>query len=330
MARRSGTPSGPDHTARASAVTVAESPDRQQAAVLEMLRRARGGPVTFARLQEAGIEFPASVVVELELAGIAVARCRVDSGSARPAAAVRLDPNRDPANQPSIGGDDRHPVEPPPAQDGADFAPVVLARARPRPLGARRWAARGALLVLAAILATAGVLGLAGPGSVTHPRPQPHLATLPPSHVGASKDHGTTSAHRPLPKPARVTHIHHPSPRIHRASPPLVSEAEAWRLDLRGHDLLLARDYAAAITALRAAIAATGAHLATCREPTTGTCLIYGYALFDIGRALLLGGDPAAAASVFERRLLINNQLPVVEAALTLARTQAIRPRPRS
>jgi hypothetical protein len=103
----------------------------------------------------------------------------------------------------------------------------------------------------------------------------------------------------------------------------VVSEAEAWTLDTRGHELLLARDYGAAITALRAAIAATGEHVATCRQPTTETCLVYGYALYDIGQALLLSGHPTAAVPVFERRLLIDNQLPVVEAALTLARTQA-------
>jgi hypothetical protein len=49
--------------------------ESQQAALLELLRGVSGAPVSFADLNAAGIEFPASVVSELELAGVEIERC---------------------------------------------------------------------------------------------------------------------------------------------------------------------------------------------------------------------------------------------------------------
>jgi tetratricopeptide (TPR) repeat protein len=61
--------------------------------VLSALRRAAGAPVSFAELREAGVELPASVVCELELAGVAIERC---SGEEHGAVCVRLDPASEP------------------------------------------------------------------------------------------------------------------------------------------------------------------------------------------------------------------------------------------
>jgi hypothetical protein len=306
-----------------SAVTASDSSDRQQAVVLDMLRRARGSPVSFVRLQEAGVEFPASVVFELELAGVAVARCRVDAGGARPSPAVRLDPGRDTAN-PSLGDrDDGYPAEPVTAQAPGDFAPSGVVLAGPSATSVRRWLPHGVLLILAAILAAGALLlTTAHPGSVARGGLQSHILSHPQSNASGSHRRGASSAHERSRRPTRSTRPARPA-HIHSSRPRLLSPAQAWTLDIRGHDLLLARNYGAAITALRAAMAATGKRLLGCRQPTTETCLVYGYALYDIGQALLLGGHPAAAVPVFERRLLIDNQLPVVEAALTLARTRA-------
>jgi hypothetical protein len=69
-----------------------EELDHQQAVVLGALRRAAGAPVSYAELRQAGVEFPASVVSELELAGIAIQRCL---GDGRGAVGVRLDPAND-------------------------------------------------------------------------------------------------------------------------------------------------------------------------------------------------------------------------------------------
>jgi hypothetical protein len=68
--------------------------DHQQTLVLGALRRAAGAPVSYAELRAAGVELPASVVSELELAGMAIERC---SGEGRGVVAVRLDPADDPA-----------------------------------------------------------------------------------------------------------------------------------------------------------------------------------------------------------------------------------------
>ena len=69
--------------------------DEQQALLLERLRRGGGAPVSYAELREAGVEHPASVVAELQLAGVPLERRDVRSADS-PVAAVRLDPARDP------------------------------------------------------------------------------------------------------------------------------------------------------------------------------------------------------------------------------------------
>jgi hypothetical protein len=75
--------------------------EQQQTILLELLRKAAGAPVSYAELQDAGIEFPASVVSELELAGLPVQRSHVNVSGARPLMGVRLDPSRDPSSKPA-------------------------------------------------------------------------------------------------------------------------------------------------------------------------------------------------------------------------------------
>ncbi len=60
---------------------------------------------------------------------------------------------------------------------------------------------------------------------------------------------------------------------------------------------MLDGNYAAAIPTLRRAL----------RRPPPSS-LTYAYALYDLGRALLLSGDPKAAIPVLEQRLKIPNQ----------------------
>ena len=68
---------------------------------------------------------------------------------------------------------------------------------------------------------------------------------------------------------------------------------------------------------------ATGEHANACLEPADEACLTYAYALYDLGRALRLSGNPAAAVPLLERRLRIGNQRPTVQAELALARQEA-------
>src|SRR5436190_4645378 len=69
--------------------------DEQQAQLLDVLRRFGGKPVSYQQLRDAGIEYPASVVSELELAGLPLERAYEGSLSARRLLGVRLDPRYD-------------------------------------------------------------------------------------------------------------------------------------------------------------------------------------------------------------------------------------------
>ena len=88
----------------------------------------------------------------------------------------------------------------------------------------------------------------------------------------------------------------------------------------RGHSLLEAGRYGNAVPVLKRALLATGETLGACREPADSTCLTYAYALYDLGRALRLSGEPQAAVPILARRLQIDNQRWIVGAELQLAR----------
>src|SRR5689334_18481780 len=64
--------------------------DDQQARLLSILSGRAGEPVTYTELRDAGIEFPAGLIAELELAGVEIDRCRVAVPGSRPVRAVRL------------------------------------------------------------------------------------------------------------------------------------------------------------------------------------------------------------------------------------------------
>ena len=100
-----------------------------------------------------------------------------------------------------------------------------------------------------------------------------------------------------------------------------VSPALAAELEARGHNLVEAGRYGYAVPVLKRAVLATGETLGACREPTSSTCLTYAYALYDLGRAVRLSGEPQQAVPILERRALqIDNQRSIVVAELQLAR----------
>jgi hypothetical protein len=257
----------------ASEITL-EGRDQQQALVLGALRGAAGAPVSYAELREAGVDLPASVVSELELAGVPIQRCLGDSGGA---GGVRLDPRNDPA-----------------ARKTSD-------RSQPPKPTRSRVLALTALLAAIAVLSSVVAVWASGGGRGTQVpiarRPQPRA---------------TAAAHgrRPTGKP-RATH---PSP------PVPVSPALAAELEAQGHSLLEDGRYGVAVPVLKQAVLATGETLDACLEPGSSTCLTYAYALYDLGRAVRLSGDPQAAVPILERRLQIDNQRSVVVAELQLAR----------
>src|ERR1700751_4783501 len=76
----------------AAAPFAPESPalESQQTLLLELLHESRDRRASFAELRDAGIEFPASIVSELELLGAPVSRCALRAdGQLTPG--VRLD-----------------------------------------------------------------------------------------------------------------------------------------------------------------------------------------------------------------------------------------------
>ena len=113
-------------------------------------------------------------------------------------------------------------------------------------------------------------------------------------------------------------------PSARRSTPPApsvpVSAALATELEAQGHSLLEAGRDADAVTVLKRAVLATGESLDACLEPASSTCLTYAYALYDLGRAVRLSGEPQAAVPILERRLQIDNQRSTVVAQLQLAR----------
>ena len=84
------------------------------------------------------------------------------------------------------------------------------------------------------------------------------------------------------------------------------------QLQATGHREMLDGDYQSAIPTLRQAVSAA--------PPNSTT---YDYALFDLGRSLLLGGDPASAVKVLQLRLQIPNQTAVVQQVLAKAEQAA-------
>ena len=183
--------------------------------------------------------------------------------------------------------------------------------AAPGRLATAHRSGRGRGMALAALAAVALGVGVAAadsgmfagssrPAGSTHstqtlnaarPRPRPRP---PATHVRVARHHAT----RP---PATTTVQASP---VAATTPPPAAET----LQARGHELLQDGNPAAAIPVLRQALGAA--------SPPS---LTYTYALFDLGRALLLAGDPRAAVEVLWQRMQIPNQTGVVRAELQQA-----------
>ena len=84
------------------------------------------------------------------------------------------------------------------------------------------------------------------------------------------------------------------------------------QLQATGHREMLDGNYQSAIPTLRQAVSAA--------PPDSVT---YDYALFDLGRSLMLGGDPRSAVKVLQLRLQIPNQTAVVQKLLEQAEQAA-------
>ncbi|MGO9889017.1 MAG: tetratricopeptide repeat protein [Solirubrobacteraceae bacterium] len=264
--------------------------------MLDALRRAAGAPVSYAELRAAGIDLPASVVSELELAGVAIEHC---VGEGTGLVGVRLDPANEATAQttPDPEEQSRPPV--------SRRSPSTRS-ARSDPQSTRAYAGKR-VLALAALVA--GIAVVAAIAAISAPGGGRRTAV---PIAKRSRPHLVAAASGP---PAHRT----PAPTGDAPTVP-VSPALATELEAQGHSLLEAGRYGDAVPVLKRAVLATGETLGACLEPASSTCLTYAYALYDLGRAERLNGEPQAAVPILERRLQIDNQRSTVGAELQLAR----------
>jgi serine/threonine protein kinase len=165
---------------------------------------------------------------------------------------------------------------------------------------------RGRVLALAAL--ALAILGIGAIATLSQGGESPvsarHLAGRPAAHRASTRAAKRNPARNASPAvPALSTSTAAPATPAPPAQPTSASD-----LETHGHQLLQSGSYSQAISTLRQAVAAA----------TPGS-LLQGYALYDLGRSLLLSGDPAAAVAVLEQRLQINDQIPVVRKLLNAA-----------
>ena len=188
--------------------------------MLNALRSAAGAPVSFSELRQAGVEFPASIVSELELSGVAIERCRVAGGrepgvrltpTTEPPAAPAPDPNATPAPAAtSRARPEPVPAPPPPTAEPPlpedDWSRVRRYRASPREglllavLRPKRLLAPVALVV-AVIVVVAVVVTATGLGAGSSPRhervaqqqPSRPVTVTPAAHTRTAGTTGTTT-----------------------------------------------------------------------------------------------------------------------------------------
>ncbi len=325
--------------------------ESQQALLLRLLREANGATVSYRRLRDAGIELPASVVSELELAGIPIEHRYEGGGEGSPRRpGVSLNPELDP-ERPALDAAAAAAVQPTtrsrtiprkhwaipsglPKRLAAPFAEVRLSA----PSGMRLRVPSGMRLRLPSgmRLRLPSGMRLRLPSGWRSRELRPTRRALAPiALLGAmiiviavvvialQSSHARHIAGHHISKPQPRSGVVARAPQTPPPQPPAtpISPALATEFEAQGHDLLESGQYSNAVPVLRQAIAATGMRLNDCLEPTSETCLTYAYALYDLGRALELGGDPSAALPVLEKRLQIDNQRDVVSAELAHVRT---------
>jgi len=238
--------------------------DEQQTLVLDALRCAGGAPVSYQQLRDLGVEYPASVVSELELAGLPLER-DFDSAPRSGSPGVRLDPRSNAGHDIAASGDEAQPLAP--------LATPSTPASTSRRGRSERWLAPAALLAVGATVAALVASVVGGPGHAR--RAAAHRSSAERSVVGDIRP-----ANRPPAAATRAARSSAPQPAPAQPQPTTVpatqaSPALAAELEARGHQLLEAGEPNDALPELRQALAATGKTLAGCLEPTSQACLTY-------------------------------------------------------
>jgi len=323
-----------------------EPRDQQQAKLVDSLRAAAGAPVGFDELRDLGIERPAVLCYELEAAGLPITLTRAPDGRStgarleeREPPELHAPPNDRPSPLPALdvatlwrrlartlgaaatagrhaaerGAAGAHAISP---RLSATARRLADAATQPRSPAASLYPMLAAVALIATLSATA-ILVIANPGRSGH-RAAIARAQVRPAHGAPTQRLPRRAAPAPGREPAPV------APSAVKGAPVNVSPADATALQVTGHQQLADGRYGEAIGSLLAAIRASGQSLSGCTEPTTEACLTFAYALYDLGRALRLDGNPTAAVPVLRERLRIDNQRQVVEQELQLARGDSV------
>ncbi len=291
--------------------------DEEQARLVEILVAARGSEVSFEELRRRGIENPAVLAYELEIAGLPISHVqRVKAGGRASAVGLRLDATL-PLEVPeqewtrSRESHDREPLDTTTANSVAAGNGGAASSAAPR---ASRDLLPGVAIGLAAFVLVVIIVALAsGTGSPggKGPHAGAGLAGSAATHSGPAAGASAQAA-----PPAGARKASHRSHKAAATPPPPLSRAA--QLQQSGHLLLAEGRYAAAISELRASLSAGGESAANCSEPSTPGCLAYADTLYDLGRALRLDNANAAAGAVLRERLRIDSQRAAVQHELGL------------
>jgi serine/threonine-protein kinase len=178
------------------------------------------------------------------------------------------------------------------------------AAARPRRLSIGRSLA---LAALAAALFAVVMIATAGSGAPRAAHKAAYAQRTTATHAATPLP--STAHHAPAPKPTPRTTTTPTTPEVTGTAAAATTPApSAGTLEAQGHSLLTSGAYQSAIPVLRQALA-----------DAPSSSLTYAYAEYDLGRALRLAGDPAAAAQVLYQRLQIPNQRGTVRAELQAA-----------
>ena len=261
---------------------------------------------------------PASPATDIYSAGVLLSECVAKSSgaSSRVGRAAGRMTAPDPADRPQTTADaledvaGRAPVAHAPSTETLPLPaqtppppPARIHRSGPPPLpgGPRVIAIAGvalALLVAVIVLLTAG----GGDGELS--RGELRDSGLRPAEPGEAKP---DKAAKPEKEPK-------PDSDPMKSAPEPAASGDGAALNDEGFALMQSGDYEGAVEVLRRAVDAF---------PEGTSDITYAYALYNLGHALRLGGDPEAAIPVLEERLRIPNQTDVVRRELEAARAAA-------
>jgi serine/threonine protein kinase len=200
----------------------------------------------------------------------------------------------------------------PTARERRAAPPPSLSRDEAKPMRRSGWllpaiACIGVLFAGGVWLASSGDGGESGKttAETKQPADREHAGRGAATSAPAAQTTATTASAAPSPSASAAP-----------SASPSNPDATGPELNAEGYSLIQQGRYAEAIPVLRRAVASF---------PPETTDLNFAYALFNLGHALRVAGQPEAAIPILERRLQIPNQTETVQAELDAARAAAAR-----